>query len=200
MQLILSQHDCKCATCVRSGNCSLQKIANDLNILELPFGERIERQPWNKDFPLIRDSANVSNVCAVSRSCDKVQSLHIWIWKEPAPALQSMYQAARKIEEADCSLCGQCITHCPVGALRERDDTEKVWDAIADKNTITVAQIAPAVRTAWGEALGLSREDATVNKIADALHKIGVDYVFDTSFSARSYDHGEGNEFLERSY
>lgn len=96
------------------------------------------------------------------------------------------------------SLCGQCITHCPVGALRERDDTEKVWDAIADKNTITVAQIAPAVRTAWGEALGLSREDATVNKIADALHKIGVDYVFDTSFSADLTIMEEGNEFLER--
>ena len=62
----------------------------------------------------------------------------------------------RNIEEADCSLCGQCITHCPVGALRERDDTEKVWEAIEDKEKIVVAQVAPAVRTAWAEELGWS--------------------------------------------
>nr|WP_317448625.1 [FeFe] hydrogenase, group A [uncultured Sellimonas sp.] len=198
VQLILSQHDCKCATCVRSGNCSLQKIANDLNILELPFGKRIERQPWNKDFPLIRDSAKCIKCMRCVQICDKVQSLHIWDLEGTGSRSTVNVSGGRKIEEADCSLCGQCITHCPVGALRERDDTEKVWDAIADKDTITVAQIAPAVRTAWGEALGLSREDATVNKIADALHKIGVDYVFDTCFSADLTIMEEGNEFLER--
>lgn len=198
VQLILSQHDCKCATCVRSGNCSLQKIANDLNILELPFGERIERQPWNKDFPLIRDSAKCIKCMRCIQICDKVQNLHIWDLEGTGSRSTVNVSGGRKIEEADCSLCGQCITHCPVGALRERDDTEKVWDAIADKDTITVAQIAPAVRTAWGEALGLSREEATVNKIADALHKIGVDYVFDTSFSADLTIMEEGNEFLER--
>ena len=88
--------------------------------------------------------------------------------------------------------------HCPVGALRERDDTEKVWDAIADEKKIVVAQIAPAVRAAWGEALGLSREEASVGKIVDALRKMGVDYVFDTAFSADLTIMEEGNEFLER--
>ena len=73
----------------------------------------------------------------------------------------------RNIEEADCSLCGQCITHCPVGALRERADTEKVWEAIEDKEKIVVAQVAPAVRTAWAEELGLKLEDAPVGKILD---------------------------------
>ena len=99
----------------------------------------------------------------------------------------------RSIDEADCALCGQCITHCPVGALRERDDTEKVWKAIEDKDKIVVAQVAPAVRTAWGEELGLAPEDAKVGKILDALKRMGVDYVFDTTFSARSYDHGRRN-------
>ena len=198
VQLILSQHDCKCATCVRSGNCSLQKIANDLNILELPFGERIERQPWNKDFPLIRDSAKCIKCMRCIQICDKVQGLHIWDLEGTGSRSTVNVSGGRKIEDADCSLCGQCITHCPVGALRERDDTEKVWDAIADKNIVTVAQIAPAVRTAWGEALGIPREEATVGKIADALRKIGVDYVFDTSFSADLTIMEEGNEFLER--
>lgn len=198
VQLILSQHDCKCATCVRSGNCALQRIANDLNILDLPFEERLERQPWNKDFPLIRDSAKCIKCMRCIQICDKIQSLNIWDLEGTGARSTVNVSKGRKIEEADCSLCGQCITHCPVGALRERDDTEKVWDAIADKKKITVAQIAPAVRTAWGEALGLSREEASVGKIADALHRIGIDYVFDTSFSADLTIMEEGNEFLER--
>lgn len=93
---------------------------------------------------------------------------------------------------------GQCITHCPTGALRERDDTDKLYRAIENKDKVVVAQIAPAVRTAWGESLGLSREEATVEKIADALRRIGVDYVFDTSFSADLTIMEEGTEFVER--
>ena len=198
VKLLLSQHDCQCAVCVRSGNCSLQQLANDLNIIDPPFHQELDRIPWNMNFPLIRDSAKCIKCMRCVQICDKVQSLHIWDLEGTGSRSTVNVSGGRKIEEADCSLCGQCITHCPVGALRERDDTEKVWDAIADKDTITVAQIAPAVRTAWGEALGLSREDATVNKIADALHKIGVDYVFDTCFSADLTIMEEGNEFLER--
>ena len=104
----------------------------------------------------------------------------------------------KKISDVSCSLCGQCITHCPVGALHERDDTEKVFRAIADPNKVVVAQVAPAVRAAWGEALGLSREEATVGKIMDSLKRLGVDYVFDTTFSADLTIMEEGNEFLQR--
>lgn len=84
------------------------------------------------------------------------------------------------------------------GRSTERDDTEKVWEAIADEKKVVVAQIAPAVRAAWGEALGLTREEATVGKIVHALKKMGVDYVFDTAFSADLTIMEEGNEFLER--
>ena len=104
----------------------------------------------------------------------------------------------RKINEADCSLCGQCITHCPVGALSERDDTEKVWEAIENKEKIVVAQVAPAVRTAWGEELGLSGADAPVGKIFDALKRMGVDYAFDTVFSADLTIMEESTEFISR--
>ena len=85
-----------------------------------------------------------------------------------------------------------------MGALRERDDTEKVWDAIADPNKIVVAQVAPAVRAAWGEQLGLKSEEATVGKILDALKKMGADYAFDTTFSADLTIMEEGTEFLKR--
>ena len=198
VQLILSQHDCKCATCVRSGNCTLQSLANDLNIIEIPFKQRLEEFPWDKEFPLIRDSQKCIKCMRCIQVCDKIQDLHIWDVTSTGSRTTINVTGNHKISEVSCSLCGQCITHCPVGALRERDDTEKVWDAIADDKKVVVAQVAPAVRAAWGEALGLSREEATVGKIMDALKKMGIDYVFDTSFTADLTIMEEGNEFLER--
>ena len=198
VQLILSQHDCKCATCVRSGNCTLQSLANDLNIIEIPFKQRLEEFPWDKEFPLIRDSQKCIKCMRCIQVCDKIQDLHIWDVTSTGSRTTINVTGNHKISEVSCSLCGQCITHCPVGALRERDDTEKVWDAIADDKKVVVAQVAPAVRAAWGEALGLSREEATVGKIMDALKKMGIDYVFDTSFTADLTIMEEGNEFLQR--
>lgn len=198
VEFLLSQHDCQCATCARSGNCSLQKIANDLNIIDVPFKKRLERQPWNKEFPLIRDSAKCIKCMRCVQVCDKVQSLHVWDLESTGSRTTVQVSKGRNIEAANCSLCGQCITHCPVGALRERDDTDKAWAAIDNKKKITVVQVAPAVRAAWGEALGLSREEATIGKIVDALRQMGFDYVFDTTFSADLTIMEEGNEFLER--
>lgn len=198
VELILSQHDCLCVTCMRSGNCSLQKIANDLDILEIPFKRELEYQPWNKDFPLIRDSAKCIKCMRCIQVCDKVQSLNIWDLEGTGSRTTVNVAGHKTIEESDCSLCGQCVTHCPVGALRERSDTGKVWKALADKDKIVVAQVAPAVRTSWGEQIGLAPEDATIGKIMDALKRMGVDYVFDTVFSADLTIMEEGHEFVER--
>ena len=198
VQLILSQHDCQCATCVRSGNCTLQKIANDLNILDIPYKQRLEDFPWEKDFPFIRDSKKCIKCMRCIQICDKIQDLHIWDVTSTGSRTTVNVRGNKKISDVSCSLCGQCITHCPVGALHERDDTEKVFRAIADSNKVVVAQVAPAVRAAWGEALGLSREEATVGKIMDSLKRLGVDYVFDTTFSADLTIMEEGNEFLQR--
>ena len=198
VELILSQHDCECVTCSRSGNCSLQTVANDLNIFDIPFKMQLEKQPWDKHFPLIRDSSKCSKCMRCVQVCDKIQGLGIWDVEGTGSRTTINVAGHRSIDEADCALCGQCITHCPVGALRERDDTEKVWKAIEDKDKIVVAQVAPAVRTAWGEELGLAPEDAKVGKILDALKRMGVDYVFDTTFSADLTIMEEGTEFLKR--
>ena len=198
VKLLLSQHDCQCAVCVRSGNCSLQQLANDLNIIDPPFHQELDRIPWNMNFPLIRDSAKCIKCMRCIQICDKVQSLTIWDLESTGSRTTVHVSKNRKIEEADCSLCGQCITHCPTGALRARDDTAKVWKAIDDPNKITVVQVAPAVRTAWGEALGLSREEATMGKITDSLRRLGFDYVFDTTFSADLTIMEEGSEFVKR--
>ena len=198
VELILSQHDCEFVTCSRSGNCSLQTVANDLNIFDIPFKMQLEKQPWDKHFPLIRDSSKCIKCMRCVQVCDKIQGLGIWDVEGTGSRTTINVAGHRSIDEADCALCGQCITHCPVGALRERDDTEKVWKAIEDKDKIVVAQVAPAVRTAWGEELGLAPEDAKVGKILDALKRMGVDYVFDTTFSADLTIMEEGTEFLKR--
>ena len=198
VELILSQHDCECVTCARSGNCSLQKIANDLNIIDIPFKLEPKKTPWNKNFPLIRDSSKCIQCMRCIQICEKVQGLGVLDVEGTGSRTSVNVAGHRNIEEADCSLCGQCITHCPVWSLRERDDTEKVWEAIEDKEKIVVAQVAPAVRTAWAEELGLKLEDAPVGKILDALKKMGADYVFDTTFSADLTIMEEANEFVQR--
>ena len=197
VEMILSQHDAQCATCVRSGNCTLQTVANDLNIVDSPYKKEICIEEWDTRYPLVRDASKCVKCMRCIQVCDKIQGMHIWDVSGTGARTTVGVSENRDIKTADCALCGQCITHCPTGALRERDDTDKLYRALEDKDTIVVAQIAPAVRAAWGESLGLSREEATVEKI-DALRRIGVDYVFDTTFSADLTIMEEGTEFVER--
>lgn len=199
VELILSQHDNKCATCVRSGTCRLQKVATDLGVLTLPYPADLVRGKklnWTTTFPLYRDVNKCIKCMRCVQVCDKVQSLSVWDVSGSGSRATVDVSGNRVIKEADCSLCGQCITHCPTGALRERDDTAKAFAAFADPEKVTVVQIAPAVRAAWGEAFGA--EDATVGQIAAALRKMGADYVFDTTFSADLTIMEEGTELLHR--
>ena len=201
VELILSQHDCKCATCVRSGNCQLQNVANDLGILELPYETQLakgRRSAWTKTFPLYRDVNKCIKCMRCIQICDKVQTLNIWDLAGTGSRTTVDVSGNRMIKESGCALCGQCITHCPVGALRERDDTDKVRDVLADPEKITVVQVAPAVRTAWGEYFELEREEATMERMTAALRRMGFDYIYDTNFSADLTIMEEGNEFLHR--
>lgn len=198
VQLILSEHDAHCASCLRSGNCTLQSVANDLNIGDVPFGEKYEQNGWPQDFPLIRDASKCIKCMRCVQICDKVQELKIWDVINTGKRTSVGVSGRKQITESDCAVCGQCITHCPVGALHERDDIDKLMDAVHDPEKIVVVQIAPAVRSAWGEGIGLSREMATEKRMAAAVRALGVDYVFDTNFSADLTIMEEGNEFLER--
>ncbi len=201
VELILSQHDCKCATCVRSGNCQLQTIANDLGILAVPYETQLPkglRGAWTTTFPLYHDYNKCIKCMRCVQICDKVQSLSIWDVAGTGGRTTVDVSNNRVIKDSDCALCGQCITHCPVGGLRERDDTQKAFAALADRSKITVIQVAPAVRTAWGEYFGLSREEATMERMAACLRRMGFDYIFDTNFTADLTIMEEGNEFLHR--
>ena len=197
VELILSQHDCLCATCVRSGNCSLQKLANDLGIYDIPYERDVVDMPWNQDFPLIRDSKKCIKCMRCVQICDKVQKLHIWDVQNTGSRTTVDVAGNVTIEDSDCSLCGQCITHCPVGALKERNDVPKIYEALADTSKVTVVQVAPAVRTAWAEAFNLTPEQATEGHLVAALKRVGFDYVFDTCYAADVTIMEEGTELLE---
>nr|WP_293554797.1 [FeFe] hydrogenase, group A [Phascolarctobacterium sp.] len=197
VELILSQHDCLCATCVRSGNCSLQKLANDLGIYDIPYERDVVDMPWNQDFPLIRDSKKCIKCMRCVQICDKVQKLHIWDVQNTGSRTTVDVAGNVTIEDSDCSLCGQCITHCPVGALKERNDVPKIYEALADTSKVTVVQVAPAVRTAWAEAFNLTPEQATEGRLVAALKRVGFDYVFDTCYAADVTIMEEGTELLE---
>lgn len=198
VKLILSQHDVSCTSCVRNGNCSLQSVANDLGILDVPYQQQLPKTPWPEDFPLVRNAEKCIQCMRCVQICDKIQDIHVWEVTHTGTKTTVDVSNNRKFEEADCAFCGQCITQCPVGALTERDDTHKVYKALADKEKITVVQIAPAVRAAWGETLGISREVATAKRLVAALRKMGFDYIFDTNFAADLTIMEEGNELLER--
>ena len=198
VKLILSQHDYKCGTCVRSGNCTLQSLANELNISEMPYDSILEKNHWDRSLPLLRDAQKCIKCMRCVQVCDHIQEMHIWDVVNTGSRTTVNVRANKKLEDTSCTLCGQCVSNCPVGALTERDDVGIVLDAVENEDIITVVQVAPAVRTAWGEGFGISKEYATAKRLVAGLRKIGFDYIFDTTFAADMTIMEEGSEFLER--
>lgn len=197
LELILSEHDCHCPTCVRSGSCKLQTLAQEMNILDIPFEQKTAKNKWKaSDILLRKDSKCIKCLRCVS-VCDKVQGLGVWELRGNGAHANVVVRGGANLSNI-CSLCGQCVTHCPVGALSARDDTEKVFAAINNPEKIVVVQVAPAVRTAWCEGLGIAPEAATEKRMAAAMRALGADYVFDTNFSADLTIMEEGNEFTEK--
>ena len=198
VELILSQHMDHCVTCMRSGNCSLQTLSRDMNVQHVPFGQEAPARPWDPALPILRNSTKCIKCLRCVSVCEKMQTLGVWEVTGSGAHTAVRIHGGAQMDAANCSLCGQCVVHCPVGALQERDDTERVFEAMADPSRTVVFQIAPAVRAAWGDGLGLSPELATEKRLAASVRAMGVEHVFDTSFSADLTIMEESGELIER--
>ncbi len=198
LRLILSQHNSNCAVCIRSGNCELQRLSRDLNIHYQPYELQLERSTVDLEAPVVREASKCIKCMRCVQICDKVQGMHIWDVAGTGSRTTVDVSYNRFLKNTDCTFCGQCVTHCPTGALTVRDDTNRVLQAVGDPDIVTVVQVAPAVRGAWAEAFDLPVEQATTGRMVAALKRIGFDYVFDTNFTADLTIMEEGSEFLER--
>ena len=193
LQLILSRHDRRCPTCFRNGTCRLQALTDKMCVHEIPYETTLTGEPVDARFPLVREPDKCISCLRCVSTCQKVQGLSVW------DLVDSGYRAhVDAAAPLDCTYCGQCITHCPTGALHERDDTEKVFNAIFDPDKIVIAQVAPAVRSAWAEGLDLKGAEPSVGRMVAAIRRLGFDYVFDTDFAADVTIMEEGSELLHR--
>ncbi len=198
LELILSNHDKKCLTCVRNRNCELQKLAEELGVNELRFeGENPVLPLDNTSTSLVRDN----NKCILCRRCIAAchnQTVDVITAKERGFNTNIGAAFDKPIKDVDCIFCGQCIVACPTGALSERDDTQKVWAAIKDPSKHVVFQTAPAVRAALGEEFGMEIGTPVTGKMVSAIRLLGADRVFDTDTGADLTIMEEGTEFIER--
>jgi len=198
LELILSNHDKKCLTCVRNGNCELQKLSEEFGLNELRFeGERLDLEIDATSPSLVRNN----NKCILCRRCIAAcqnQTVDC-ITARDRGFITSIGGAFNKtMDNVPCVFCGQCITACPTGALTEQDDTAKVWNAIKDPSKTVVFQTAPAVRAALGEEFGYEAGTAVTGKMITAIRELGADKVFDTDTAADLTIMEEGTEFIKR--
>ena len=200
LQLILSNHDKKCLSCVRSGHCELQQMCRELGVDDENFydGENIEYDIDYSAAHMLRDN----NKCVLCRRCvavcEKTQGIGVIGANERGYKTNIASAFEMGLGETACVCCGQCIAVCPTGALQEKDYIDDVLAAIADPDKFVVVQTAPAVRAALGEAFGYPIGTNVEGKMVAALRKIGFDKVFDTDFAADLTIMEEANELLER--
>ena len=200
LQLILSNHERKCLSCVRSGNCELQALCNDLGIeVEDAYdGEKTRYALDTSATHMVRDN----NKCILCRRCvavcEKVQGVGVIGANERGFKTEISSAFGLGLGETACVSCGQCIAVCPTGALYEKDSIDTVLEAIADPEKHVVVQTAPAVRAALGEEFGYPMGTPVEGKMVAALRRIGFDKVFDTNFSADLTIMEESHEFLDR--
>ncbi len=199
IELILSTHPNDCLQCGRNGNCELQNLAAEFGIREVRFEKRLRNLPIDESTPsIVLNPEKCINCGRCANVCQQLQDVWALEFLGRGDGTRIAPAGDVSLNDSPCIKCGQCSAHCPVGAIYERDDTGKVWDAIRDPEKICVVQMAPAVRVALGEAFEMEPGDVVTGKAYAALRRLGFDAIFDTNFSADLTIMEEGSEFVHR--
>lgn len=200
LQLLLSNHDRKCLSCVRSGNCELQQLCKELGVEDDGYydGEKTPSEIDDSAAHMLRDNSKCILCRRCVAVCEKVQGIGVIgaNMRGFATFIGSPFDMG--LGETSCVSCGQCIAVCPTGALQEKDCTDQVLAAISDPAKHVIVQTAPSVRAALGEEFGYPIGTNTERKMVAALRRIGFDKVFDTDFAADLTIMEEAHEFIER--
>lgn len=199
LELILSTHDRKCLSCVRSGKCELQTLCHELGVEDEGKydGDRKEHAIDATAAHMVRDN----NKCILCRRCVAAcRQQYVGVIGPNNRGFETTIGCAfeQDLNSVACISCGQCIVNCPTGALAERDDTDKVFAALADPTKHVIVQTAPSIRATLGECFDMPVGTNVEGKMVAALRRLGFDKVFDTDFAADLTIMEEANEFVER--
>ena len=199
VELLLAAHGGNCTTCDESGNCVLQNLADRCGVDTVRFDNYKEIRPVDYSSPAIIRDPNKCVLCGnCVRVCSEIQGIGVLGFANRGSEAEVMPAFDKQLAETNCVSCGQCRVFCPTGALTIKPHMNEMWKAIGDKDTRVVVQIAPAVRVAVGDAFGLKEGENVMGKIVAALHAMGVDSVFDTTYTADLTIMEETAEFLDR--
>ena len=199
VELLLAAHCRDCTTCVKSGECVLQDLAHKMGVREVRFENYKEVRPVDYSSPSIVRDPNKCILCGnCVRVCSEIQGVGVLGFAHRGTDAEVTPAFNKKLSQTNCVSCGQCRVFCPTGALTIRTHLDEVYAALGDPNTRVIAQIAPAVRVAVGDAFGLPNGENAMGKVVASLHAMGFDEVFDTSYSADLTVMEESAEFLDR--
>ena len=198
LELILSDHNRECTSCVRSENCELQSLSKELGISETPFSGDQSGCITEINHAIVRDESKCIFCKRCISVCSNIQGIGALAADGRGFTAKARPVFGKSLNEVNCIQCGQCIINCPVGALKERSTTDEVYSYIDDKAKHTIAVIAPAVRAAIGEEFGYEIGTDTTGKMVAAARRLGFDKVFDIDFAADVTILEEGTELIGR--